>query len=101
MFKKKEYKVVKLSDGKKWLVIAENKYMDDTYQYLVGVNENEDDLLDEYEVVKVVMEGDRKYLDVVKDQELLKVVIPILMPDTKKYMDKPEKLKELIEQMNK
>ena len=87
--------VVTFTDGSKWAVVAEANYDGDVYNYLVGVNEAEDDFLDKYKVVKIVLENSKKYMDDVKDKDILKKVSPLLMPEVKKYIDNPELLADL------
>ncbi len=91
-----EFKVVELADGTKWFVLSEIVYDKGLYRYVVGV-EN-DDLTDKFQVLRVYFSEGEEYFQTVKDQEILKQVIPLLMPDTKDYIDNPDKLKELMEQ---
>ena len=83
--------VVTFTDGSKWAVVAEANYDGDVYNYLVGVNEAEDDFLDKYKV----LENGKKYMDDVKDKDILKKVSPLLIPEVKKYIDNPELLADL------
>ena len=90
------YEIIELDDGK-WFVIAETTYDNILYDYVVGVNDNEDEFLDEYRVMKVEEYNDELYFDTVTDKELLNKIMPLLMPEAKQFMENPEKLKELLE----
>lgn len=90
------YTVVELGDNEKWFVIAETEYEGDKYSYLVRVNDEENDFLDEYEVVKSYYDGDDEYFDIVTGKEILEKIIPILIPAAGELMENPEKLKEYL-----
>lgn len=79
----------------KWLVVAEAVYNAETYDYLVKVNQDEDEILDDKKVVKVIMDNGEKYMDEVTDGDILKNVVPLLVPEAKKYIANPELLSEL------
>lgn len=95
--KKEEYKVVEFEDDTKWFIASEITYNDEKYQYLASVNDKEDEFTDEYKVMKISTEGDDTYYDLVEDAETLKIVVPLLMPEAKEYIDNPDKLQELAE----
>ena len=79
----------------KWLVVAETVYNDETYDYLVKVNQDENEILDDKKVMKVIMDNGEKYMDEVTDREVLKKIVPLLVPEAKKYITNPELLSEL------
>lgn len=87
--------VVEFDDNDKWFVLAERVIEGTKYSYLVRVNKEEDDFIDEYQVVKSYFNGDDEYMDVVKGDELKKIV-PILVPGAGEYIEHPEKLKDLL-----
>lgn len=87
--------VVEFDDDDKWFVLAEQVIDGTKYSYLVRVNKEEDDFIDEYQVVKSYFNGDDEYMDVVKGDELKKIV-PILVPEAREYIEHPEKLKDLL-----
>lgn len=91
------YKVVKLADGTKWFVTSEVIYQNGRYQYMIGLSDNEEEFLEKAQVMRVYHYQNQEYFDLVKDQELLKVLVPMLMPEVKEYIDNPDKLKELME----
>ena len=89
------HRVVEFDYNDKWFVLAEQIIQRTKYSFLVKVNETEDDFLEEYQVVKSYFENGNEYMDTVKGDELKKVV-PLLIPDSKKYIDHPEMLKEFL-----
>ena len=90
-----EYKVAELADGTKWFVLAEKVYNKGLYRYVVELNKAEDDFTDHFEVMRVYFNEDKQYSKIEKDQNILKEVIPLLIPEAKEYIEKPEKLSEL------
>ena len=87
--------VVEFDENDKWFVLAEKVIDGSKYSYLVRVNQNEDDFIDEYQVVKSYFSNGDEYMDVVNGDELRKVV-PLLIPEAREYIEHPEKLKELL-----
>ncbi len=87
--------IVEFDENDKWFVLAERVIDGAKYSYLVRVNQNEDDFIDEYQVVKSYFNGDDEYMDVVNGEEL-KRIVPILVPEAQEFMEHPEKLKELL-----
>lgn len=87
--------IVEFDENDKWFVLAEKMIDGSKYSYLVRVNRNEDDFIDEYQVVKSYFSNGDEYMDVVNGDELRKVV-PLLIPEAKEYIEHPEKLKELL-----
>lgn len=89
------YTVVEFDDNDKWFVIAEKVIDGSKYSYMIRVNQNEDDFIDEYQVVKSYFNGNDEYMDVVNGDEL-KRITAILVPEAKELIEHPEKLKELL-----
>ena len=89
------YTVVEFEDNDKWFVIAEKVIDGSKYSYMIRVNQNEDDFIDEYQVVKSYFNGNDEYMDVVNGDEL-KRIMPILVPEAKELIEHPEKLKKLL-----
>lgn len=87
--------VIEFDENDKWFVLAEKIINGSKYSYLVRVNQNEDDFIDEYQVVKSYFDGNDEYMDVVNGDELKKV-IPVLIPEAKEYIEHPEKLKQIL-----
>ena len=89
------YTVVEFGDNDKWFVMAEKVIDGSKYSYMIRVNQNEDDFIDEYQVVKSFYDGDDEYMDTVSGDEL-KRIMPILVPEAKDLIEHPEKLKDLL-----
>ena len=89
------YTVIEFDDNDKWFVIAEKVIDGSKYSYMIRVNQNEDDFIDEYQVVKSYFNGNDEYMDVVNGDEL-KRIMAILVPEAKELIEHLEKLKELL-----
>ncbi len=89
------YTVVEFDKNDKWFVIAEKIIDNIRYSYLIRVNENEDDFLEEYQVVKSSYDEGDEYMELVNGEEL-KRVIAILVPDAQKLIDHQDKLKKIL-----
>lgn len=87
--------VVEFDENDKWFVLAERVIEGIKYSYLVRVSKEENDFIDEYQFVKSYFNGDDEYMDVVKGEELKKIV-PILVPEAREYIEHPEELKDLL-----
>lgn len=87
--------VVEFGDNDKWFVLAEKLIDGSKYSYLIRITNDEDDFIDEYQVVKSYFDGDDEYMDVVTGEDL-KRIISLLVPETKEFIDHPERLKDLL-----
>lgn len=90
------YTVVEFDENDKWFVAAEKEIDGVKYSYLMRVNNEETDFIDEYKIVSSLYYNNEEYMDTVNDQELIKKIIPILVPESNEYMNNPEKLRELL-----
>lgn len=95
MINEENMKVVVLADDSKWLTVAETNYNGETYKYMMGVTADEEDFTKEVKVMREYMAEDGKHMEFIEDQEMLKILVPLLVPEAKEYIDNPEKLKEL------
>lgn len=91
--------IIEFEDNSKWLVITSKKIGDNKYSYLIKVNENEDDFIDEYQVVKSYFVNDDEYMDTVNGSEA-KEALKILIPSAKEFIENPEKLKTFLGEIN-
>lgn len=89
------YTIVELS-GEKWFTIAETMYLGNKFQYVIKVTPDESDFINEFKVIKCIYKDGVEYCGEVVNENTLKAVIPLLMPDAKEYIDNPDKLKELM-----
>lgn len=80
------YKIIEIDDDKKWFIVSRTLYKNEWYSYLIRLNENENDFLDEYRIIKTIIKEDAEYVQVIKNKETLKAVIPLLLPDVNKYL---------------
>ncbi len=92
------YTVVEFSKDDKWFVISEKIIDGIKYSYLIRVNEKEDDFINEFQIAKSYYDGSAEYMDIVSDKEMIKKIMPVLMPEAEEYINNPKKLKELLNQ---
>ena len=92
------YKIVEFSEDDKWFVVSTDVIDDIKYSCLIRINNNEDNFLDEYKVVRSYFSDDGEYMDVVNDKEVLQKIVPILVPDSTNYMNNPE-LREVLKDL--
>ena len=92
----KEYQVVTLADGTKWFVLSEETYDGGLYRYVVELDD-EDERTDTFKVMRVYNQDGQEFFGFIEDQELLKQIIPLLVPGSKEYIENPEKVNELME----
>ena len=90
--------IIKFSETDKWLVISEKEIDGAKYSYLVKINKEENEIIDEYKVVRCYSLNGEEYMDDVNDKELLNKIIPILIPEVNEYIQNPEKLKEILKE---
>lgn len=86
------YNLVEFDEGDKWFVAAEKEIDNTKYSYLVRVNEKEDDFIDEYQLCKSVYDKEEEFMITVTDKEEEKRIIPVLIPESKNYLDEIKKL---------
>ncbi|MBQ9011872.1 MAG: hypothetical protein IJ093_04410 [Bacilli bacterium] len=96
MINEENITLITLADGTKWLKMAETVYNNETYKYVMGVTADGEDITEEVKVLCEYTKDGIDYVEFIEDQEILKVVIPMLVPEAKEYLDNPEKLKELV-----
>lgn len=90
------YTIIEFDENDKWFVINETVYNNEVYDYLIRVTADESDFIEDFMVVKCIKHGKDEYFDIVKDQQVLKVIIPKLIKGTEEIIKHPnEALKEL------
>mgnify|MGYP003571602247 CR=1 FL=1 len=87
--------LIEFEDGDKWFVAAEKVIDNSKYSYLVRVNDNEDDFIDEYQLAKSIVMDDGEYMVTVKDKKEEERIIPILIPESLNIAEEFKKLKQL------
>ena len=93
------YTVVEFDENNKWFVISEKEINNIKYSYLIRVNSAEDDFIDEYAVVKSVYKNGEEFMEVVNDG--LDKIVPILVPDSLEYINDSDKLKKMLNEIEK
>lgn len=81
MLKKKD--IVTLSDDKEYVVIATALYKDETYLFLVGIDDNT-----KFYFGKEKMAMDKIKIQLIKDENLIKEVLPYLYKNVEKEFKK-------------
>lgn len=89
--------IVEFDENNKWFVISEKEINNVKYSYLIRVNNEENDFLDEYAVVKSIFKNGDEYMEIVRDN--LDEIVPILLPESSEYLD-VSKLKNILKEMN-
>ena len=89
--------IVEFDKNNKWFVIAEKEIDNIKYSYMVRVNDNEDDFLDEYIVVRSLYNNGEEYMEIVYDN--LDKIVPMLIPESREYLD-IDNLKKVLKEMN-
>lgn len=85
--------IIEFAENDKWFVITEKEINNIKYSYLIKVNSEETDFIDEYKVVKSYYDNNEEYMEDLTDEES-KQIISILVPEIKEY--NLDKLKELL-----
>ena len=93
------YTVVEFDENNKWFVISEKKINNIKYSYLIRVNSAEDDFIDEYAVVKSVYKNGEEFMEIVNDN--LDKIVPILVPDSLEFINDSDKLKKMLNEIEK
>ena len=89
-------KLITLSNGSKWIEVAQTIYNNETYKYLLEVNAEEDDITDNVKFVSEYDDNGKTMIRDVNDTNILRIIIPLLVPETNEYFNNPNKLEELI-----
>ena len=89
------YTIVELDDGK-WFVAAEKLIENKKYSYLIKVNNEEKDFIDEYKVVKSYFENEDEYMELIDDKNELAKVMPILVPESTNFINNKDELIEIL-----
>lgn len=67
-------KIFKLKSGKKYLVIKQAVYREESYCVTVGVTDDEEDFTEEVIIFKEILKDNRPYMEQVKDPRLIELV---------------------------
>ena len=72
-------KIITLGNGEKYLVVTHITHNNNDYYYIAECNENEDDIKDNYKIVKSTIKDNKTYIDEVVGESNLKTVLPIFV----------------------
>ena len=67
-------KIFKLKNGKKYLVLKQAIYREESYCVTIGVTDDENDFTEEIVFFKEIMKDERPYMEQVKDPKLMELV---------------------------
>lgn len=73
-------KLLTLKNNKKYVVLNQAIYKEKNYFYVVGVTEDESDVLDEFKILEEFEKDGTTYVKTVKDQGLLELLSKYLKP---------------------
>lgn len=74
-------KIITLGNGEKYLVVTHINHNNDNYYYIAECNENEDDIKDNYKIVKSTIKDGKTYIDEVIGESNLKIVLPLFVKE--------------------
>ena len=72
-------KIITLGNKEKYLVVIGVTHNNNNYYYIAECNDNEDDIKDNYKIVKEVCEDGRTYINEVVGESNLKTVLPLFV----------------------
>ena len=72
-------KVLTLGNGENYLIVGKISVELEDYLYIAQLNQRENDILDNYKIVKVTRENDKYYLDEIVGEEKLKKILPVFI----------------------
>lgn len=78
-------KIITLGNGEKYLVVTHVTHNNNNYYYIAECNENEDDIKDNYKIVKSTIKDNKTYIDEVVGESNLKTVLPLFVNTIKNY----------------
>lgn len=75
-----KYEIIALANGKKYTIAEILDYNEKRYLYLIGIDE-EEELLDEYRIVKVIKDANQKSgIEDISDEVELAEIKEIMLP---------------------
>lgn len=72
-------KIIKLGNGEKYLVVTHVTHNNNDYYYIAECNKDENDIKDNYKIVKAKYEGEYIFIDEVVGESNLKAVLPLFV----------------------
>ena len=72
-------KIITLGNNEKYLVVMAIVHNDNNYYYIAECNEMENDIKDNYKIVKETKENNKIFIDEVVGEANLKIVLPLFV----------------------
>lgn len=72
-------KVITLGNGEIYLIVGKVNVESEDYLYIAELNQNQNDILDNYKIVKVREEDNKYYIDEIVGEEKLKKILPVFV----------------------
>ena len=72
-------KIITLGNGEKYLIVTHVVHNNNDYYYIAECNETEDDIKDNYKIVKSTIKDNKTYIDEVVGESNLKTVLPLFV----------------------
>ena len=86
------FKVLEFADNTKWFIINETVYNNEMYKYLIKVNNDETDFLDEFLLVKYYTKDDKEYIENVTDSKISEPVMLKILPEIKPILNNKQEI---------
>lgn len=74
-------KIMTLKNGKKYVVLNQAIYKENNYFFVVGVEDNEEELTDEFRIIQEVNKDGKKFIKDVHDPDLINLLAKYLKPN--------------------
>ncbi len=68
-------KTIVLGDNRKYIIIRQLVYKDDTYYFVSRINDEETEILNDFNYIKEVKKDGKSFCEFVTDPEVLKVLL--------------------------
>lgn len=72
-------KIITLGNKEKYLVVTNVVHNNNNYYYIAECNENEDDIKDNYKIVKAEEKDNKIFIDEVVGESNLKAILPLFV----------------------
>ena len=86
------FKVLEFADNTKWFIINETVYNNEMYKYLIKVNNDETDFLDEFLLVKYYTKDGKEYIENVTDSKISEPVMLKILQEIKPILNNKQEI---------
>lgn len=76
-------KIIELYNNERFLVIDKVISNNKDYYYIAQINEEENDIIDNYKIVTLETENEETYIEEVLGEEKLKEILPLFLENNK------------------